>query len=346
MPLLSVIVPVYNSEKYICECVESILAQKFRDFELILVDDGSKDSSSDICDSFASRDSRVTVLHKKNGGVVSARKAGINAAKGKYAAFVDSDDWIEKDMYELMIQHMEEYNCDLVMCGVDHCDNDVFLTSGSTHSVIGGGYFDRAAIEKEILPKMIYSGSFFSFGLYPVMWNKLYKRELLAKHLADVHDSIRIGEDAACVYPYIFESNSLYFIKDRELYHYRRAHPQMTSSYDSLLFSGFKALYGLLSASDIAKSEYGGQLNYYFAYLMKTAVANELKKSNKLPLSKKLSNIKAISQFATDAGFLDKLSADSLSLMHRIYFNLLKKNRPFLLYLGIGLIRFIQKICR
>ena len=96
-PTISIIVPVYNSEKYLGACIDSILSQYFRDFELILVDDGSRDSSPHICDDYTQKDSRVKVIHKENGGVSAARNDGLDIAKGEYVTFIDSDDWVERD---------------------------------------------------------------------------------------------------------------------------------------------------------------------------------------------------------------------------------------------------------
>ena len=106
MPKVSIIVPVYKAEQYLHRCVDSILSQSFTDCELILVDDGSPDKSGEICDEYASRDSRIQVIHKQNGGVSSARNAGLDVAHGEYVWFVDSDDWIEndslKEIYNIM----------------------------------------------------------------------------------------------------------------------------------------------------------------------------------------------------------------------------------------------------
>ena len=114
---ISVIVPVYNVEKYLSRCVDSILGQTFSDLEVILVNDGSKDTSGSICDSYVAKDTRVRVIHKENGGLSSARNAGIDAAVGEYLAFVDSDDWIEPEMYETMLGLIETYGADLVCAG-------------------------------------------------------------------------------------------------------------------------------------------------------------------------------------------------------------------------------------
>ena len=115
-PLISVIVPVYNVEKYLGKCVDSILAQTYENLEIILVEDGTKDNSGAICDAYAAKDSRIRVIHKENGGLSSARNAGMDIARGEYFGFVDSDDWIEPKMYETLLNLAEKYHADLV-CG-------------------------------------------------------------------------------------------------------------------------------------------------------------------------------------------------------------------------------------
>lgn len=117
---ISIIVPVYNVEKYLEKCVDSILNQTFKDFELILVDDGSPDNSGLICDQYAEKDSRVKVIHKENGGLSSARNAGIDIARGKYLGFIDSDDYIAEDMYELLYNNIIREKADLSICGIYH----------------------------------------------------------------------------------------------------------------------------------------------------------------------------------------------------------------------------------
>ena len=114
---ISVIVPVYNVEAYLPRCVESIMAQTYQNLEIFLVDDGTKDNCGAICDAYARQDNRVRVIHKENGGLSSARNAGIDASTGEYLSFVDSDDWIEPDMYEKMMGLMEKYGVRLVCAG-------------------------------------------------------------------------------------------------------------------------------------------------------------------------------------------------------------------------------------
>lgn len=117
MPKISIIVPIYNVEEYIHRCIDSILAQTFTDFELILVDDGSPDRCGEMCDEYAKKDSRIKVIHKENGGLSDARNAGLEIAQGDFIGFVDSDDYIESDMYEILLEACEENNSKIAMCG-------------------------------------------------------------------------------------------------------------------------------------------------------------------------------------------------------------------------------------
>ena len=114
---ISVIVPIYKVEAYLRQCVDSILAQTYTDLDIVLVDDGSTDNCPAICDAYARKDARVQVVHKPNGGLMSARQAGLRVAKGEYVGFVDGDDWIEPDMYEKMMALMEKYGVRLVCAG-------------------------------------------------------------------------------------------------------------------------------------------------------------------------------------------------------------------------------------
>lgn len=128
MPKISVIVPVYNVEKYLNKCIESILNQTFKDFELILVDDGSPDNCGTICDEYALKDNRIKVIHKENGGLSDARNAGINISQGEYIMFVDSDDYITEQMIEILYNAIISDNSDIALCGldlVDECGNSI-----------------------------------------------------------------------------------------------------------------------------------------------------------------------------------------------------------------------------
>jgi glycosyltransferase involved in cell wall biosynthesis len=129
--LVSVIVPVYNVEKYIHKCIESLLGQTYKAIEIILVDDGSKDGSGAICDEYASKDSRVKVIHKENGGLSSARNSALEIAQGKYLSFVDSDDYVDVQMYEKMVRACEEYDAGITICNHYVDDDGVYSVENS-----------------------------------------------------------------------------------------------------------------------------------------------------------------------------------------------------------------------
>ena len=149
VPFLSIIVPAYNVENYIKQCVDSILAQSFTDFELLLVDDGSKDSTGKICDEYALKDTRVQVIHKQNGGLVSARKAGLAEAKGEYAAYVDGDDWIAEDMFQKLCECAIMQKVDVVVADFlcAYPDKEVKTTQNMRQ-----GRFTKEELCKEVYP--------------------------------------------------------------------------------------------------------------------------------------------------------------------------------------------------
>lgn len=126
MPIISIIIPVYNSEKYLSKCIDSVLAQTFTDYELILVDDGSTDRSAVICDDYAIKDARIKVIHKENGGVSTARNIGLINASGDYIGFIDSDDYVEPNMYTVLFELIQKHECDISICGFKVIDEDKY----------------------------------------------------------------------------------------------------------------------------------------------------------------------------------------------------------------------------
>lgn len=215
MPAISVIVPVYKAEKYLPQCVETILKQKFSDLELILVDDGSPDRSGLLCDEYAQQDSRVRVIHKENGGVSTARNAGLDEATGDYIAFVDSDDWLDADMYAQMMAKAGEFGCDVIMC--DCLKEYPERSSIYTHD-IRGGFYDRAALEREYFPHLLMMENV----EYPATisnWLLLFRREL-AEHVRYI-SGVRYSEDLLFGAQILYRAQSFFYMKEHALYHYR-----------------------------------------------------------------------------------------------------------------------------
>ncbi|MEZ3485040.1 MAG: glycosyltransferase [Lachnospiraceae bacterium] len=216
--MISVVVAIYNVENYLCQCIESLISQTYTDIEIILVDDGSLDQSGIICDEYGKQDSRVRVIHKKNGGAVSARKAGLREAKGEYITCIDGDDWLESEMYERMLQKLENENVDVVMCGRYE---DTGMCSREVYQGIKEGRYGKEQMLDEVYPKMLTGAEFFEWGIFPSTWDKLFRKECLYGWQMKVDNRIKMGDDAACVYPCLLCADSIYIMHEC-FYHYRQ----------------------------------------------------------------------------------------------------------------------------
>lgn len=223
MPKVSVIVPVYNTEKYLDECINSILTQTIHDIEVILVDDGSTDTSPDICDAYAEKDCRVKVIHKPNGRAASARNAGLKIAQGEYIAFVDADDWVSPDMYERMLN-----------AGADVCLCDYVRFQGNqefpfSQPNIREGYYDKEQIRKEVYPHLVMDGV--EFPITISNWALLIKRRVIFENNLSYREDILISEDAPFGSEVLYCANSFAYLKGQHFYHYRITEGSASKTY-------------------------------------------------------------------------------------------------------------------
>ena len=243
-PLISVIVPIYRIERYLGLCVESILHQTYRNLEIILVDDGSPDRCTEICDLYASKDSRVTVIHKPNGGLVSARKAGILASHGDYIGVVDGDDWIGRGFYMSLLSALTESGSDAAIAGFTR---DLFSKSQVILNTIPSGVYEGEALTS-LYGSMLSCGEFHSYGITTYLWNKLFKRECIIDCQLRVDDGITIGEDAAAVYPALLRCRRV-CVTDNSAYHYRQREDSMLKQSEDFgkEAASLRRLYGFLS---------------------------------------------------------------------------------------------------
>lgn len=209
-PCLSIIIPIYNTEKYLGKCIDSILDQTYRDYELILVDDGSIDGSGQICDAYQKADKRIKVFRKKNEGAASARNLGLQYAKGEFIGFVDSDDYIAADMYESLFKCLED-DVDIVTCGRCHVYPSKIRKSKQkklcAHTKMK--YSTEQAIEE------LLRGELFSYGVY----DKIYRKELF--------DDIRfprgrVSEDLPVTYALFKKCRNVVNIGEAKYYQFRR----------------------------------------------------------------------------------------------------------------------------
>lgn len=175
--VISIIVPVYNMENYLKRCVDSIIAQTYDKIEIILVDDGSTDNSPAMCDSYALKDSRIRVVHKPNGGLSDARNAGLAVASGDYIGYVDSDDWIEPDMYEKMYHACADNNAQLSVCRYA-CETDSDRIKSADKPQAVKECSDLSVLSRDELLKIYISGND-KYIIYNSAWSKLYRRDLV-----------------------------------------------------------------------------------------------------------------------------------------------------------------------
>lgn len=227
--LISIIVPIYRVEPYLTECVKSILNQTYRNIEVVLVDDGSPDGCPAICDRYAREDSRVKVVHKANGGLVSARKAGVLASSGQYIGYVDGDDWIEPNMYEKMYESIKKYNAEVVATGHfrNIGENYIIATNG-----INSGVYNGEILLDSVYPRLIYTGEFYQHGIRVSLWNKLFKRDIILSSQLSVDNEIVFAEDFACVLPALLSAKCI-VIDNQPYYHYRQSLGSITKKYEA-----------------------------------------------------------------------------------------------------------------
>ena len=207
--LISVIVPAYNIEKYISRCIDSIIAQTHTLLEIIIVDDGSTDATGHIIDKYAADDKRIVAVHKKNGGVSSARTAGIQKANGAYIGFVDGDDYIEPNMYEFLLENALKYNAD-----ISHCGYKMIFPDGHEDLYYETGHLILQSHQSGLYDLL--SGEF----VEPALYNKLYRKSVVDFVDSPLWDSsIRINEDLLLNYILFSNANSAVY-EDKTFYHY------------------------------------------------------------------------------------------------------------------------------
>lgn len=228
LPLISIVIPVYNVEKYLDTCIKSVTAQTYTNLDIILVDDGSTDSSPLICDNWSKLDKRISVIHKENGGLSDARNTGIDSAKGDYIAFVDSDDWIDEYLYEYMMQKMLNYNAQVAACKI--------IKAFDTH-LEEMEFFSKKDIfsSKEALITILKGQDFCA-----VAWNKLYKRDIVG----DIRFPYgKLHEDEYFTYKIIAKARTAVLVRNA-IYYYRQRPESIMGSWSIRHLDALEALHG------------------------------------------------------------------------------------------------------
>lgn len=336
---LSIIVPVYNVENYLDQCISSITSQDYSDFTLILVDDGSTDSSGSICEKWAQEDDRIIVYHKSNGGLMSAWKYGLMRTQTDYVGFVDADDWIDPDMYSRLLQEAKRSDSDIVVCGwIGEYEDGRNIKKEKVR--LAGRTFDAEEIRHEVYPILISGGDYRWMGISPNRWTKLYKRELLLKNIAFCDDRVSIGEDLLAIFCTLPNAGRITVMKDFFPYHYRIHSESMIHKYSDLNYKRIDILREcLMKVNETLEYDFAVQINTYYIKLVLAQLDNEMLFSKRKPIQLK----KSMKELYQDQQFQDAAGNsewNKLPLKYRIYMRCIQ----FHLYTILLLVRRAKKI--
>ncbi len=321
---VSVIVPIYNAENYLEQCLDSIVSQTLADIEIILIDDGSTDGSAEICKKYLS-DSRVRYYHKKNAGAVMARRDGICFAKGEYIGFVDSDDWLNTSMYETMYMEAKKNNADIVFCNcIQNADGHRFSPE------MESGVYDRKAIEEKILPKTLayvaYNGE--RRAIRWANWLRLYRSELIKSDIS-YNPEVRRCEDLVLTYEATIKANVLVYLGDQYLYHNRVVLDSKSRRYTPDAWKAFKSLIlHLYEITESLESEVMlNQMHLRAFFSTIDCLENELKfyKQNK---KRALQQITLIMNDEINELYYRNIPIEKMAKRYRVYYKLIHQKRP------------------
>ena len=238
--LISIIVPVYNVEAYIEKCLDSIREQTYENLEVILVDDGSTDSSGKLCDEYASKDSRFYVIHQENKGVLAARNAGIEKARGSYIGFVDSDDWIEKDMYEKLYYKLATEQAEIVICQKNIYDEELKSVYAETPVLREGKYWDSKL--EDIWKNMFFCEDYSNAGISLNLYDKLFERMLILNNYKKVDIRLHYFEDMVLALFCMLQAEKI-VISNEPFYYYRQRKNSLCHSIDIMYLEQLNIFY-------------------------------------------------------------------------------------------------------
>ena len=250
IPKISVIIPVYNAEKTLHRCIDSILAQTFSDFEVLLIDDGSKDKSGEICDEYARKDSRIKVCHKENGGVSSARNTGLSKAMGEYIIHCDADDFIEPEMLEELLTCANRKNADLVYCDFYEDRNGIVTQIPQSLEYVSA---------KGLIHAMLFQKAHGS------SWNKLVRRKLIEEYCLKYDKSLTCYEDLFFNIQFLLRNpNAKIAYKPKAYYHYRQVENSITHGSDCDVL--YQRVYELINRLSVELSKFGYDLSDLYTF--------------------------------------------------------------------------------
>lgn len=292
---VDVIVPVYNIEKYIGKCVESILAQTYSDTRIILVDDGSTDRSGEICEQYAEQHDNVQVFHKRNGGLVSAWKAGVQQSRSDWLIFVDGDDWIEERHIECLTAEQISSNADIVVMQMKLVrEHD---SSRTVEFDVPVGNYSGSKLVQDLYPVLLNAGGFEKRGVPVSRASKLMRKELLLANIDYCDDSITFEEDLCVMFPTLLDAKSISLVKAEDsAYCYRVLSGSMSHAYNAKMQDSISRVYPSIikACQDKEKMQFLPQIQMEYICSMIRSVTNELK--NPIAFQAVLKNVREISE--------------------------------------------------
>lgn len=285
MPIISLIVPVYKVEKYLERCVDSLIHQTLRDIEIILVDDGSPDRCGLICDMLKDNDERIRVVHKSNGGLSSARNAGMKIACGKYIGFVDSDDVVELNMFSDMFEAAEQNKADFVMSDYIRVldDEERFLVT----TILRAGLYEKEDIKREIYPSLI-MGENVDYGPILSVWHCIYNRKFLEDNDIKFKNDVRWSEDNLFSAIVGYSANRFVYLKGKGFYHYYQNEGSITTTYRVGAWDVYSKMNEYLHNffDSIEDYDFSRQLKLHLIYYACNCIGQELEQPEEQAISK------------------------------------------------------------
>jgi len=334
----SVIIPVYKVEKYLSDCIDSVLNQTFSDFELILVDDGSPDKCPEICDNYKEKDERIKVVHKSNGGLASARRAGIKEAQGEYVFNLDSDDLILNDTLECAYNIIKDTDCEIVSFAYRWVKNG--NTVSVTNDGLDEGLYTENDIEKHIYPRLLMDKDMNHISYY--LSGKAVKRNLLTPLQLNVSEKISLGEDLCCTVPCYLHAKSVYISK-KEAYLYTVREDSLSKEFNTKQIHLIEDVINQISKNDTKKiTDYNEQLCRYSCFMCFTILASAAEGNH-------FKSIKAIKENILSSSHCEKISKaefENISVKSKISIFLMKKKCYKLAFYFLNLCKNIKKVLK
>jgi len=326
--LLSVIVPIFNIKQYLGKCIESIINQTYSDLEIILVDDGSTDGSSELCDKYVLKDSRITVVHKENGGLISARKAGTQRAKGEYITFVDGDDWIETDLYEKVMGEIADSICDVFCYGFKQDKGGSFNIV--INRAVSGEYRDER-LNKEVRSGLICDKDTFQGTIISSVWSKVFRKKILYENLMKMREDYALGEDCICTVSCVLNAECIFVNNDICGYHYRFNEESIVNSYDEFFYEHSLALFNEIDRiiNENKQWKLKKQAAKYKINIMMAGIAKIINRRNGFSFFKQYNYFKRLRKTDIIVEMISNYEAEQIPLggkLKRMY-ALLKKGR-------------------